>query len=84
MELQKITDFWPTLLRQAQGQESEEDAEVSLADDAEPVENEDIELAFKNLRWTRVIDLREYEEQSMHVYQLIDDILYGQQKMAAI
>ena len=60
--LQKITDFWPNLLQEDQAFEPEEDAEGSHADDAEPVQDEDIELAFKNLRWTRVIALREYEE----------------------
>ena len=41
-------------------------------------------MAFKNLRWTRVISLRDYKEQSTHIYQMVDDILYGQQQMAAI
>ena len=43
-----------------------------------------IEVAFKNLRWTRVISLRDYKEQAMHIYKMVDDILYGQQTMAAI
>ena len=58
----KITDFWPDLLQEDQGLEPEDDAEVSQADDAEPVQDEDIESTFKNLRWTRVIALREFEE----------------------
>ena len=41
-------------------------------------------MAFKNLRWTRVISLRDYKEQATHIYQMVDDILYGQQTMAAI
>ena len=82
--LKKITDFWPELLQDDQGQEPEDDAEVSHAEDAEPVQDEDIELAFKNLRWTRVIALRDFEELAPHIYKMADDILYGQQHMAAI
>jgi len=82
--LKKITDFWPELLQDDQGQEPEDDAEVSHAEDAEPVQDEDIELAFKNLRWTRVIALRDFEEYAPHIYKMADDILYGQQHMAAI
>ena len=82
--LQKITDLWPTLLRHAEG---------LLPDDDEPADQEpgelsegyeDIEETFKNLRWTRVIPLRDFEEMSTHVYSMSDDIKYGQQKMAAI
>ena len=43
-----------------------------------------IETAFKNLRWTRVIALRDYKEQSVHIFKMVDDILYGQQQLADI
>ena len=77
--LQKITDLWPTLLRQYQGLESEEDVDVPEVVEAEPVDDEDIELNFKGLRWTRVIDLRDYKEQSGHVFSMADDIIYAKQ-----
>ena len=82
--LQKITDKWPDLLVQGEyiqralDEMSEPEQEV-LQD-----EGENIELDFKNLRWTRVIDLRDYKEQSMHIYKMVDDIMYGKQQMAAI
>ena len=60
--LQKITDLWPTLLRQYQGLESEEDAEATNEEEAQPEHDEDIAVAFKNLRWTRVISLRDFKE----------------------
>ena len=60
--LQKITDLWPNLLRQYQGLDTEEDADDNNVDDVVPAFDEDIELNFKNLRWTRVIALREYKE----------------------
>ena len=72
--LQKITDLWPTLLQHA---------EALLPDDDEPADQEpgelsegyeDIEETFKNLRWTRVIPLRDFEEMSTHVYSMSDDI----------
>ena len=60
--LQKITDLWPNLLRQYQGLEIEEDGDDNNADDIVPIIDEDIELSFKNMRWTWVITLREYKE----------------------
>ena len=60
--LQKITDLWPNLLRQYQGLEIEEDADDNNDDDIVPIIDEDIELSFKNMRWTWVITLREYKE----------------------
>ena len=50
--LQKITDLWPNLLRQYQGLDTEEDADDNNVDDVVPAFDEDIELNFKNLRWT--------------------------------
>ena len=47
--LRKITDIWPSLLRQYQGLESEEDAEVTNEEEAEPAHDEDIAVTFKNL-----------------------------------
>ena len=47
-------------------------------------EGESIEEAFKNLRWTRVIALKEFEEASTHVFKMADDIIYGQQQMARV
>ena len=81
---QKITDIWPDLLVK------EEYIQESVAGLDEPGsavqrgEGESIEVAFKNLRWTRVIALRDYKEQSTHIHKMVDDILYGQQQMAAI
>ena len=66
--LQKITDLWPTLLRRYEVPQPEEDGEGNNIEQAEPVDDEDIELNFKGLRWTRVIDLQDYKEQSTHVY----------------
>ena len=59
--LRKITDIWPSLLRQYQGLESEEDAEATNEEEAEQAHDEDIAVIFKNLRWTRVIALRDYK-----------------------
>ena len=50
--LQKITDLWPNLLRQYQGLDIEEDADDNNDDNIVPIIEEDIELSFKNLRWT--------------------------------
>jgi hypothetical protein len=47
-------------------------------------EGESIEEAFKNLRWTRVIALKEFEEAATHVFKMADDIIYGQQQMAGV
>jgi len=84
--LQKITDAWPTLLRQNQGLMPDDDDPVDQRPEELPDGDvdEDIEAAFKNLRWTRVISLSDYEEMATHVYQMADDIIYGRQKMAAI
>lgn len=60
--LQKITDLWPNLLRQYQGLDIEEDADDNNDDNIVPIIEEDIELSFKNLRWTWVIALREYKD----------------------
>ena len=38
--LQKITDLWPTLLRQYQGLESEEDADGPEVVEVEPIHDE--------------------------------------------
>ena len=52
--------------------------------EAEQEDNETIDEAFKNLRWTRVISLRDYKQMATHVYSMVDDIKYVKQKMAAI
>ena len=54
------------------------------APDALPDGKESIEETFKGLRWTKVIALREYEEASKHVFNMVEDILEGHEKMAAI
>ena len=82
--LRKITDFWPNLLLQGRGLLPDGDDLVDEGPEELPEGKEDIEEAFKNLRWTRVIDLQDYEEQANHVHSMADDILYGKQQMAAI
>ena len=77
--LQKITDLWPSLLHQYQGE-----SDTDEAPDILPQGSESIEETFKGLKWTRVIALREYEEASKHVYNMVDDILQGHEKMEAI
>ena len=52
--------------------------------EAEQEDNETIDEDFKNLRWTRVISLRDCKEMATHVYSMADDIKYVKQKMAAI
>ena len=82
--LQKITDLWPSLLRgninaaEEEGDSSEEVQELPL-DDEDPIEE-----TFKGLRWTRVIDLRDYKEASMTTYKMVDDILDCREEMKEI
>ena len=76
---QKITDMWPDLLRQFQGQESDEEDPDNEVPETEPEQNHEIEESFKNLRWTRVIALSDYKEASAQVFSMSDDIIYGQQ-----
>ena len=73
--LQRITDLWPSLLQGdpnaiADEVEGSEGEPGPIADDEVPIEE-----AFKGLRWTRVIDLRDYKETSMTTYKMVDDIL---------
>ena len=82
--LQKITDKWPDLLVQGEYIQRALDEMSEPEQEVLQEEGENIELDFKNLRWTRVIDLRDYKEQSMHIYKMVDDIMYGKQQMAAI
>ena len=61
--LRKITDIWPSLLRQYQGLESEEDAEVTNEEEAEPAHDEDIAVDFAQ----RVLDLFDvFPERAAH------------------
>ena len=60
--LQKITDLWPSLLRQERNLLPDGDDPVDDGPEELPEGDEDIAVAFKNLRWTRVIDLQDYEE----------------------
>ena len=62
--LKKITDFWPGLLSQSQEQGSDQENPNDEDEDDEEEDNESIEETFKNQRWTRVISLRDYKEQS--------------------
>ena len=71
--------MWPSLLRQYREEPDLEEAPDALQDGSKSIEE-----TFKNLRWTRVIALREYEEASKHVYSMVDDILDAHEKMAAI
>ena len=48
------------------------------------MDTETIDEAFKNLRWTRVISLRDYKQMATHVHSMADDIKYVKQKMAAV
>ena len=47
-------------------------------------EEQDIKVAFKNLSWTRVVALKEFEEGSTRCYKLTDDILEGLKEMEEI
>ena len=82
--LQKITDLWPTLLRQYQGLDEDGEEAQGEENDVDQEETVTIDEAFKNLRWTRVISLRDYKQMAPHVYSMADDIKYIKQKMAAI
>ena len=42
---------------------------------------QEIEVAFKNLRWTRVVALKEFEDGSTRCFKLTDDILAGRKEM---
>jgi len=62
--LRKITDLWPGLLGESQSDHLKADEEGSQEQDDEDELQEDlahdvaeIEAAFKNLNWTRVIAL---------------------------
>jgi len=82
--LRKITEIWPDLIQQYQGvQPDEEDAEDETPD-AQPEEDVNIKEAFRNMRWTRVIALRNYKEEATHVFSMADDIVYCKQRMDAI
>ena len=41
-------------------------------------------MAFKNMSWTRVIALSEFEEGSTRVYKMTDDVLRCKQDIAEI
>ena len=82
--LQKITDLWLTLLRQYQGLDEDGEEAQGEENDVDQEETVTIDEAFKNLRWTRVISLRDYKQMAPHVYSMADDIKYIKQKMAAI
>ena len=62
--LKKITDFWPDLLSQSQEQGPDQENPNDDDDEDDDEDNESIEETFKNQRWTRVISLRDYKEQS--------------------
>ena len=41
-------------------------------------------MAFKNMSWTRVIALSEFEEGATRVFKMTDDVLEAQAEMADI
>jgi hypothetical protein len=54
--------MWPDLLVREEYIEDVLNELNELEEEVQEWEGEDIELDFKNLRWTRVIDLRDYKE----------------------
>ena len=45
---------------------------------------QEIKKAFKNMSWTRVIALSEFEEDSTRVFKMTDDVLGGKAEMEEI
>lgn len=82
--LQKITELWPDLL--AGNQEGISGSEDAVSEVPGPlIENEEpIEEIFKGLKWTRVIDLRDYQEASINTFKMVDDIKECLDQMHAV
>ena len=82
--LQKITELWPNLLTGKSVNDSDQDD--SSLDEPQPLpQNEDpIEETFKGLKWTRVIDLRDYKDASGQTFKMIDDIKQCHEDMLAV
>ena len=62
--LQKITELWPSLLQGKPVSDSEDENEHAEITQPLPGIEDPIEETFKGLKWTRVIDLRDYKESS--------------------
>ena len=72
--LQRITDLWPRLL----GDNSAEESEQVVEGEEEWEENEEWELlledTFDKLKWTRVTNLKNFEEEKSCTYEMTTDI----------
>ena len=62
--LQKITELWPSLLQGKPVSDSEDENEHAEITQPLPEIEDPIEETFKGLKWTRVIDLRDFRDAS--------------------
>ena len=80
----KITDILANILRPRQpGDDEERHALLQSQREMQQLEESTIE-AFKNLKWTRVISMQDWEPNSTRVWDLGPDIVAELQQMAEV
>ena len=71
----KITDVFSNLLRQW-GEDDEEERQAVLQSQLEQVQQEEqVRQDYKNLKWSRIISVDEYESHSTMAYDMDADII---------
>ena len=76
--------MWPDLLAGGEDPEQDDDSHSSDAKEEQALQAEEIEVTFKNLRWTRVVALSDHEEGQTQAHDLSEDILASLKEMEDI
>ena len=80
--LQKITELWPILLRQAHNEPSELEEPLLQSDNeqleegaSQTIDEDQLLIEYRNLYWTRLIPINPYEHEVVRKFQLGPDIV---------
>ena len=80
--LQKITELWPNLLRQAHEEPSELEEPLLQSENehleegsSQQIDEDQLLIDYKNLYWTRLIITNPYESEVIRKFQLGPDIV---------
>ena len=82
--LQKITDLWPQLFGENKVEDTESDEEQEDAEQEQEDEDIPVEETYKNLKWSRVIALQDYDDNMLSSYNMKTDIMDALQQMKDI
>ena len=79
--IQSIKDFWPQLFGDHQSQDTESQGDEEKEEKVPEDNDKSIEETFKNMKWSRVIAVIDYDDNLQSSFDMKTDIMDSLQQM---